>query len=57
MAIYTYNDLFTILSRNGCNLADVALGRMMVIVEEQTGVFPSWSDFAPDWIVRNCLGC
>lgn len=33
------------------NLADVALGRMMIIVEEETGKFPSWDDEVPKWIL------
>ena len=35
------------------NRADVALGRMMDIVEEQTGRFPAWSDEVPAWILEN----
>ena len=53
---YTYRQLVARMERMGNNLADVAVGRMMDIVEEQTGEYPSWSDIAPDWVVSNCLG-
>lgn len=53
---YTYEQLLNHMERMGNNLADVALGRMMDIVEEQTGTWPNWSDIAPDWVVRNCIG-
>lgn len=53
---YTFSQLVTRMERMGNNLADVAVGRMMDIIEEQTGEYPSWSDIAPDWVVRNCLG-
>lgn len=52
---YTYDKLVNLMRENGSNLADVAIGRMMIIVEEETGVFPDWSDIAPDWVVANCL--
>lgn len=52
---YTYDQLVNLMRENGSNLADVAIGRMMIIVEEETGVFPDWSDIAPDWVVNNCL--
>ena len=32
--------------------ADVALGRMMDIIEEQTGKWPNWDDEAPDWVLE-----
>ena len=48
----TYSELLEKAEQN-MNMADVALGRMMAIVEEQTGIFPSWNDEAPDWILRN----
>ena len=50
----TYSELLDLMFSKGCNLADVALGSMMDIVEEETGVFPSWSDPVPDWILENC---
>ena len=53
---YTYDNLVEIMEKNGCNLAEVAIGRMMDIIEEQTGNWPSWSDIAPEWVVKNCLG-
>ena len=52
---YTYDQLVNIMYENGSNLADVAIGRMMTIIEEETGVFPDWNDIAPDWVVNNCL--
>lgn len=56
MKKYTYRELEKVMYRNGNNLADVALGRMMDIVEEQTGSWPNWSDIAPEWVVKNCIG-
>ena len=53
---YTFRQLVDRMERMGNNLADVAVGRMMEIIEEQTGDYPSWGDIAPDWVVRNCLG-
>lgn len=53
---YTYRELIETLEANGCNLADVAVVRMMAIVEEQTGKFPDYNDVAPDWVVRSCIG-
>lgn len=53
---YTFSKLVDEMMKLGMNLADVAVGRMMDIIEEQTGDYPSWSDIAPDWVVRNCLG-
>lgn len=44
---------YTELEKDGMNLAEVALGDMMDIVEEQTGRFPHWTDTVPDWIMRN----
>lgn len=52
---YTYNQLEEIMRQNGCNLADIAIGRMMIIVEEETGDFPNWNDIAPEWVVKNCI--
>lgn len=51
----TYSELLDVMYENGNNLADVALGRMMIIVEEETGKFPNWSDIVPEWIIKNCL--
>ena len=53
---YTYGELIEMLESSGCNLADMAVGRMMDIVEEQTGKFPDYDDVVPDWVVRNCMG-
>ena len=52
----TYSELLERANENGANLADVALGRMMDIVEEECGEFPSWDDTAPDWIVKEMIG-
>ena len=51
---YTYHQLVERMEDMGCNLAEVAVGRMMDIVAEQTGYFPNWDDMAPDWVVNNC---
>ena len=53
---YTFSELLNIMDHKGCNLADVAVNRMMIIIEEQTGDFPNWNDTAPDWVVENCIG-
>lgn len=50
----TYSELLEKMEKQGCNLAEVAIGRMMFMVEEQTGEFPSWNDIAPQWIIDNC---
>lgn len=55
MKKYTYSELVDIMEARGANLADVAIGRMMVIIEEETGDFPSWDDEAPEWVVKNCF--
>lgn len=52
----TFNELSNRAKSKGNNLADVAIGRMMELVEEETGRFPSWTDIAPDWVVRNLCG-
>ena len=52
---YTYRTLLAEMQRRGANFAEVAIGRMMSIVEEETGNFPEWSDTPPDWVLRNCL--
>lgn len=51
---YTYNELCIIMENRGCDLAEIALGQMMDIVGEETGDWPSWSDLAPEWVVKNC---
>lgn len=56
MKTMTYSELETRMRKNGCNLADVAIGRMMEMVEEETGLYPNWGDVAPDWVVKNCIG-
>ena len=56
MKQYTYSELLDITETRGDILADVAIGRMMDMVEDETGEFPDWEDIAPSWIVRNCLG-
>ena len=53
---YTYQQLVDRMESKGNNLADVAVGRMMDIVEEQTGTYPDWNDVAPEWVVKNCIG-
>lgn len=50
----TYSQLLDWAFENtNMNLADVALGSMMDIVEEQTGKYPSWNDQVPEWILQN----
>ena len=51
----TYRQLVEHMERMGNNLADVAIGRMMDIVFEETGNYPNWDDKAPEWIVKNCM--
>lgn len=53
---YTYEELMDIMEQNGNNLAEVAICRMMDIVEEETGIWPNYTDIAPEWIVKNCIG-
>lgn len=57
MKKYTFNELLEIMFDNGANCADVALGRMMDDIEEETGKWPRWDQVAPDWVVKICLGC
>lgn len=52
----TFAQLVDTMTKYGNNLSDVAIGRMMTIIEEETGVFPDWDDQAPEWVVNNCLG-
>ena len=56
MKKYTFSELVNIMEKNGANLAEVAIGRMMDIIEEETGDFPNWTDIAPEWVVNNCFG-
>jgi len=49
----TYKEILKKAERNGMNLAEVALGRMMDIVEEETGEWPKWNDEAPEWVHKN----
>lgn len=53
---YTFDDLESLMRSKGCNLADVAIGEMMDIIYDESGVYPSWSDIAPEWVVKNCIG-
>lgn len=53
--LYTYNDLLEVMESRGANLAHVSLGRMMDMVEEDTGKWPRWSDIAQPWVVDVCL--
>lgn len=53
MTKLTYNQLVQKMEiEQGCNLAEVAIGRMMVAQEEQTGRFPSWDETVPEWILK-----
>ena len=52
----TYSELVTRMEKAGNNLAEVAIGSMMDIVEEETGRFPDWDDEAEDWVIKNCIG-
>lgn len=52
----TYAELLEQLAGKGNNLAEIALGSMMAMVEEDTGTFPSFDDKAPKWVIDNCLG-
>lgn len=52
----TFNELIERAEALGANLAEVAVGRMMIIIEEETGEFPNYTDIAPDWVVKNVLG-
>lgn len=50
----TYAELVGVMVGKGCNLAPFAIGRMMDMVEEETGEFPNWSDLVPDWVLESC---
>ena len=45
----TFQELVELMYDRGCNLADVAIGRMMDMIEEETGIWPDWDEIAPDW--------
>ena len=51
----TFNELILLMESNGCNLSDIAIGRMMIIIEEQTGNFPDYDDPAPLWVIDQCI--
>ena len=53
---YTYGELCDMAYDVGNNCAAVAIGRMMDMVEEDTGEFPSWDDEAPEWVVKEVVG-
>ena len=53
---YTFEELVNIMESKGCNLTEYAIADMMDDIEGMTGTWPSWTDIAPDWVVRNCLG-
>ena len=53
MKRYTYDEISSILEEQGL-LVETTLGRFMEQVEEDTGVFPDWDDYAPDWICNFC---
>lgn len=48
----TYKELLEKAEQNGMNLAAVTLVRMMDIVEKKTGVWPNWTDEAPEWVCK-----
>ena len=52
----TYSQVLEAAFKNGDNLADIALGRMMDTVEAETGKWPEWNDQAPEWIIKNMIG-
>ncbi len=49
----TYSKLLSKAENDGMNCAETALGRMMDIVEEETGKWPNWNDEVPEWILKN----
>lgn len=53
MKSYTYEEILYILEERGL-LVETTLGRFMDQVYEDTGVYPNWSDKAPEWIVNFC---
>ena len=48
-----YSELLNKAEQDGMNCAETALGRMMNMVEEETGSWPNWSDQVPSWILKN----
>ena len=52
----TFKQLVKRMQNKGNNLAETAVGRMMDIVYEDTGTYPEWTDKAPEWVVKNCIG-
>lgn len=52
----TFTQLLKKAKALGMNLAETAIGRMMDIIEEETGRFPDWDDKAPEWVIKNVLG-
>lgn len=48
----TFQELVEALHERGANLAEVAIGRMMDEIEEETGVWPNWDDQAPAWVLE-----
>ena len=55
MRRYNYIQLLDIMESRGRKNADALISRMMRKVEEHTGDYPVWSDFAPNWVVKNCI--
>ena len=53
MKRYTYQEILYILEERGL-LVETTLARFMDQVEEDTGVYPDWNDYAPDWIINFC---
>ena len=49
----TFHELVKTLYDRGCNLADVAVGRMMDEIEEETGIWPDWDETVPEWVIEN----
>lgn len=53
MKRYTYEEILFIFEERGL-LVETALDRFMEQVEKDTGVYPDWNDYAPDWIINFC---
>ena len=51
----TFEQLLKKAESLGMNCAETAIGRMMDIIEEETGKFPEWTDKAPEWVISNTL--
>jgi len=56
MKKYTFHELVDIAMERGANCADLAIGRMMDEIEEETGHWPGWNEEAPEWVVRLTIG-